>query len=54
MTHGPCFTARGALWEQSSKLSARDKPKNVESKHYWRFYAMSAELYDNVFQNIES
>ena len=28
--------------------------RNPESKHYWRFYAMSAERYDSIFQNTES
>ena len=28
-----------------------DKPRNLESKRYWRF---NAEPYDNVLQNTES
>ena len=49
---GPCFIAH--YGSKSSKLRAREEPRNLESKRYWRFNAMSAESYDNVFQNTES
>ena len=32
MMHDPCFIARGALLSKSSKLCARNKPRNLESK----------------------
>ena len=39
MMHDPC---------------ARNEPRNLESKRCWRFYAMTAERQDIVFQNTES
>ena len=35
----------------ASKLCARDEPRNLDSKRYLRFYAMSGEHSDKVSQN---